>query len=925
MAKDKKKLDRTLRPEEGSSHEFRQSSTEEDNSRVATSFPPTPENATERTGRRSAQTSSDIHVRAEAPAQRQSASHGMPEESGQGPRGYARNRHGKESKSGRKVTTEDRTANDVEDVARISFPAVEAESADEARRVVPRLPAGFALSQFRPSRGEMNALSNVTERSEYGSQTSGSGQAESKRGESTLNQTIADILSGRGKTKEQRGAQTQGIEWDPEHEGGRRRFSFDHTPTEQETALTSKEPRPERPLRARASSSYAAPTHASRLKQTEKIELGPSRKTSRDVLKDPPGSALLGRSSSSAFGNRSKVSSPREFHHGESAEEYSDCDSPGPQVATGSREGESTSAPEPWQDYVASPRQSPKSMDSSDQSRFEEDVLVRRWLTEQSSAKKVQLESELQARVEVLKDEAAYPENKIDALNKQPEDGDNNVEAPKVHTVHDGGKNVPHTPADQETRCRIVAEECIRVKNALQVQIDDLEEGIVAADRELEMKDDNIAAANEYAKEADELARTWKEDAGKIREEVKDVSTAVGQVIYMMSESTIDLHALEDLTSTLDSHHETPSLLSNLLLLLQLYERKAQAVVLKNFDIQQRLADKDHEFSMAERVRRDEQADTQSETPANRKTTSQVDDGDNWKQLFQDKTEEFRKYRARTEEYYQRDLEHKNRDLRIDLTRAQDENRSLKEQAKKYMAEAQSWKSEYNNALVESEKHTAGFEDKIKDQQDEMLLYIKEYHDKARDPKHWELTGLQNRISTLERDLHITNEMFNATKSEKAKIEDEVTRLMDLNKRNVREIERIDRGWITRSIAPSVPDSDLFETSSNISSSSSIPWLTSSKRVSHKGPYIPRCHLPKEIGKREVMLKEFRKEQQKRREEEEAGYESMEKVRKWKMGKLYPPEKEDWKELAKMSSWERWDGDEWLDTKAGRSEKLLVG
>jgi hypothetical protein len=51
----------------------------------------------------------------------------------------------------------------------------------------------------------------------------------------------------------------------------------------------------------------------------------------------------------------------------------------------------------------------------------------------------------------------------------------------------------------------------------------------------------------------------------------------------------------------------------------------------------------------------------------------------------------------------------------------------------------------------------------------------------------------------------------------------------------------------------------------------------------------------------------------------------MEKVRKWKMGKLYPPEKEDWKELAKMSSWERWDGDEWLDTKAGRSEKKLVG
>ncbi|KAI9872321.1 MAG: hypothetical protein M1823_008206, partial [Watsoniomyces obsoletus] len=73
----------------------------------------------------------------------------------------------------------------------------------------------------------------------------------------------------------------------------------------------------------------------------------------------------------------------------------------------------------------------------------------------------------------------------------------------------------------------------------------------------------------------------------------------------------------------------------------------------------------------------------------------------------------------------------------------------------------------------------------------EMLGYIKEYYDKTREPKHWDVGDLHERIKELERELIGANEMFNATKTEKARLEEQIGRIFERNEWLEKEAERL--------------------------------------------------------------------------------------------------------------------------------------
>ncbi|KAH7114352.1 hypothetical protein B0J11DRAFT_540772 [Dendryphion nanum] len=69
-------------------------------------------------------------------------------------------------------------------------------------------------------------------------------------------------------------------------------------------------------------------------------------------------------------------------------------------------------------------------------------------------------------------------------------------------------------------------------------------------------------------------------------------------------------------------------------------------------------------------------------------------------------------------------------------------------------------------------------------------------------------------------------------------------------------------------------------------------------------------------------------EQQKRiRRDDEALEALIERARKWKLGKHYPPERKGWQEQVEKSAWERWEGMTWLEeaSEEDRNEAVRLG
>ncbi|OAL50595.1 hypothetical protein IQ07DRAFT_643837 [Pyrenochaeta sp. DS3sAY3a] len=264
------------------------------------------------------------------------------------------------------------------------------------------------------------------------------------------------------------------------------------------------------------------------------------------------------------------------------------------------------------------------------------------------------------------------------------------------------------------------------------------------------------------------------------------------------------------------------------------------------------------------------------------------------------------------------DLEKLNRELQSDLDKSQNENTTLREQILYSQASITHWQSEFHGVQAEREVQITAFEDAIKQQQNEMLCYIKEYHDKTRDPEHWKIDGLQKKVKALERELQLASEKHEQVKREKARADDDIRRLKLANEMSGKYIERLGKAWFAGECSPRLGRAELADQTSP----STPPWLKNVKKPDNESR-SPRPIRVEQIEQREGIMAGFRKEQQRRKGEQSAVNEIVEVISRSNLGSEELGEGVS-EESARVAVVQRWHGEDCVSLEVTTREKMIL-
>ncbi|KAI4675955.1 uncharacterized protein J4E84_009931 [Alternaria hordeiaustralica] len=277
-------------------------------------------------------------------------------------------------------------------------------------------------------------------------------------------------------------------------------------------------------------------------------------------------------------------------------------------------------------------------------------------------------------------------------------------------------------------------------------------------------------------------------------------------------------------------------------------------------------------------------------------------------------------------------LQPENERLQSNLTEAQEELAELRPKNDQLEMEAKTWKEELEENKAQFEQHSLALEANISEQQLENFRYIRDYYQKVKDQAHWEVQGLQQKLSVADQVKEALKRDYKREQGVNTRLEDAVIRLRKSVKARDIHIGKTEQAFMREAPFPirspstsgsRTPDSD---TSSSTSPSSISDWTHPLERVK-RPPLIPRCHLPAAIQAREARLKTYTKELEEAREVEifkasvkprgstarggTIATDIMDQVRKSGMGSLYPVEKTGWLDTSWKGAWERWDGNYW--------------
>ncbi|KAI4661408.1 uncharacterized protein J4E79_005221 [Alternaria viburni] len=277
-------------------------------------------------------------------------------------------------------------------------------------------------------------------------------------------------------------------------------------------------------------------------------------------------------------------------------------------------------------------------------------------------------------------------------------------------------------------------------------------------------------------------------------------------------------------------------------------------------------------------------------------------------------------------------LQPENEKLQSDLTEAQAELAELRPKNDQLEMEAKTWKEELEENKAQFEQHSLALEANISEQQLENFRYIRDYYQKVKDHAHWEVQGLQQKLSVADQVREALKRDYKREQGVNTRLEDAVVRLRKSVKARDIHIGKTEQAFMREAPFPirspstsgsRTPDSD---TSSSTSPSSISDWTHPLERVK-RPPLIPRCHLPVAIQAREARLDTYRQELEEAREMEifkasvkprgstarggTIATDIMDQVRKSGMGSLYPVEKTGWLDTSWKGAWERWDGNYW--------------
>ncbi|KAF1837592.1 hypothetical protein BDW02DRAFT_645275 [Decorospora gaudefroyi] len=470
----------------------------------------------------------------------------------------------------------------------------------------------------------------------------------------------------------------------------------------------------------------------------------------------------------------------------------------------------------------------------------------------------------------------------------------------------------------------------------LGVKVDELEKQIAETQWVLQKKEKELVEERKHVEGVEDELIEANEALKKERMHKDALSKIIDVISDAMSQGTnTKLRMLNNLARKLAAHPDTEDLPLKFLQLLSQFITNKES-------LERQLADKDHEIEIREKAMRANEDETGMMSPL--KSPRQAD-RDAFEKLFREERRKrkaaegaLEKIQTSAEKDYLSQLEQKTEEL----IKAQEETATLRKQVHHLETQAKAWQEESEDAKSQLEKRALAFEETIARQKQESLTYIREYHTKTQDPTHWQVQGLQQKLADLEQDLTTTTKLFNDTKRQKAHLEDATKELAETNILQMNHIDQIQQAYMRGAKLPTLapppmPYDEEEQDPNGEPPALNPPW----PMAAQKEPRIPACHLPAAIERRAALVAAYREELAQARQKEfialtktapllihnanvERDDEIMEKVRKWKLGDLYPPGKEGYEAIRGKSAWERWEGPRWAKEKASWAEKKVL-
>jgi hypothetical protein len=482
----------------------------------------------------------------------------------------------------------------------------------------------------------------------------------------------------------------------------------------------------------------------------------------------------------------------------------------------------------------------------------------------------------------------------------------------------------------------------------LEEEIEALNYSLRVKNKEIDVRNGSLCVQNEKIEELNkslhteiENVRMSEETLGKLREDFAALTNAAKHVLRRnIADTSLDPNMLESVPESTNSSLEAEALYSAFLQIVHKLDVKLRTVSAQSDKHREDSAAKKRRLEIVEKAL---EATQEREKLAVSEGLKSKEDLEIWKRRYEDEGKQkdkaqrdYQSFKKTAEEMYRPDLERTNTKLQLNLVAAKNENIRLQERVKEYKLQVQNWEDEYNIIKAKAEKVHVGLEKEIERQKDEMVVYIKDYHDKREANSHWDVENLQQRNSKLERDNQATTKLLNTIRQEKVQLEqnvipgylDSIASIREENKKLKDEWARNQHALPVRTNAKSaelrpdqpLPLDALLEGKITEQEDTTVKTSELSSDISrlagpHQGLHIPRCLHPTETAQRNTELDQLRQRQQKRRGDRARMNDYLEniidKARRWKMGEeLY--EKKGWIDFVGHSSWEIWDGDSWM-------------
>jgi chromosome segregation ATPase len=484
------------------------------------------------------------------------------------------------------------------------------------------------------------------------------------------------------------------------------------------------------------------------------------------------------------------------------------------------------------------------------------------------------------------------------------------------------------------------------------VVIQDLERKIAETSAEIKTKEED----EKNLKECIDQIQDELNEVNKTLEELKTYNDTLSRIVDEITQSeSIDFVQLDKVISSLPTNSNASDLHTKVSTLIQHFAESKRILVNTQQDQQRQIADKEDKIDELKKgMAAWEQEHNSFSSPLSSGLPSpgllsplspNQADRDSFEKLFNDERrkrkaaeEKLAEVEANAKKTHSSQLQEQNAKHQTELTSAQEELTTLRKKADELEKLSKQWQGEVEDTKEELLKRTDNFTKTIAQQQREVYTHVQEYHKKTQDSAHWEVQGLQKKLAAVEADLADTKKRFDQIKSDSEHREHHIKGLEQDQRVRIAHLGNVEQAHYRGEKLPSLPPvkSEANDVARSPTSSSSTPWPPNPHSITT--PVIPACLLPAAMDRRKADLEKYSEDLKLAREKEVLEFvvkapppdkfahdDIIEKLKKWKLGNLYPPEKQGWDAYKAKSAWERWQGAKWMElsTISRRDEQAL--